>query len=322
MTVVETLKYSMQNSVYPSDTPRYPLVLCHGFSGFDGLLYIPSQMAPPSTVFVKPNLNLPQWLDSMINKQPISPPPVQSAESAAKAGKFMFEYWNGIKSHLELSNKCQYILIAKVPPFANITTRALALHNHILNHIDELSTPENSSPVKINLIAHSMGGLDARLLINNFNNESNDKYQIVSLTTLSTPHHGTAAAVLAHNLVPPSFIERFFPSIAQLTPEYASLFNQFVKDDPSVKYFSYGAEFQPTPASMFYLTWLYVNKYEGANDGLISLKSAHWGKWMGYVPDVDHADLINWSNPLRSNMDFNVKLMYSDIVSNLYKNGL
>lgn len=324
------LNYSIAPPNSTPLTPHYPLILCHGFSGFDGLLYIPSHINQSFSP-----LTLPPWLNKMMNQltftQPPPPPPhvvaLDPPTVVTPDGKFIVEYWNGIKAHIQSYHKCK-TLVAKVPPFSNINTRALALHNYIIDQLPNLETPANKNPVKINLIAHSMGGLDARLLIANFNNDCNEKYQIVSLTTLSTPHHGTSAANLAISLVSQNFIDKFFPSINQLTPSYLDKFNQLIVDDPNVKYFSYGAQFNPIPTSIFYLTWLYVNKYEGPNDGIISLKSAHWGKWMGYVPNVDHADLINWHGPdkhfqsLLGISNFNAKLMYSDIINNLALNNL
>lgn len=329
---ITTLNYSLNSSSHKLIplTTKYPIVLCHGFSGFDGLIYIPTHINP-----IFSPLTLPPWLNKMINKSPSPPPSPSETPPLQKPnlpiitpdGKFILEYWKGIKTYIESNHHCK-TLVAKVPPFANINTRALALHNYILDQLPNLQSPTNNNPVKINLIAHSMGGLDARLLIANFNNDCNTKYQIVSLTTLSTPHHGTSAANLAISLVPQTFIDKFFPSINQLTPSYLDKFNQLITKDPNVQYFSYGAQFNPIPTSMFYLPWLYVNKFEGPNDGLISLKSAHWGKWMGYVPDVDHADLINWHGPdkqlqhLLGVSNFNATLMYSDIVNNLAKNNL
>lgn len=335
------LNYSGNRPLHPPQPTKYPIVLCHGFSGFDGLLYIPTHINPTFSP-----LTLPPWLNTIITKFAPPPAPPSQAELSEMSstlsvaskqhpktvtttpdGKFIVEYWNGIKSYLETSHHC-ITLVAKVPPFANINTRAYALHKYILSQLPMLESPSNNNPVKINLVAHSMGGLDARLLIANFNNPCNEKYEIVSLTTLSTPHHGTAAANLAISLVPQTFVDKFFPSVNQLTPEYLARFNQLITDDPNVKYFSYGAKFEASPTSIFYLPWLYVTKYEGPNDGLISLKSAHWGRWMGYVPDVDHADLINWHGPEKQIQsilgvsNFNATFMYSDIINNLALNDL
>ena len=43
---------------------------------------------------------------------------------------------------------------------------------------------------RVNLLAHSKGGLDARYLISTLGMEA----QIASLTTISTPHHGSSVA--------------------------------------------------------------------------------------------------------------------------------
>ena len=84
-------------------------------------------------------------------------------------------------------------------------------------------------------------------------------------------------------------------------------FNQSVKDDPNVQYFSFGARFNPRWYNLFSLTWL-VMKYEIKkdkarelrrlidNDGLVSVESSKWGQYIGTLDEVDHLDLINWTN--------------------------
>lgn len=39
------------------------------------------------------------------------------------------------------------------------------------------------------------------------------------------------------------------------------------------------------------------------NDGIVSVESAKWGKYIGTLDDVDHLDLINWTNKLRNAID-------------------
>src|SRR5690606_21994510 len=51
-------------------------------------------------------------------------------------------------------------------------------------------------PAAVNLFAHSMGGLDSRFLISSLGYGD----RVASLTTLSTPHRGTAVADMALGL--------------------------------------------------------------------------------------------------------------------------
>ena len=339
--------------------PKYPVILCHGFSGFDHLFALPA-FNPSSTIPLTDKFK--ELLQS--NKENQIQKPIASSidnrsmldldADTASNTKYLVEYWNGVREHLK-SKGCT-ILVAKVPPFAGIETRALALHNFILKSVPKLrksNNVPNDQPVKINLVAHSMGGLDCRYLIHllnnrkiihnikpkpNSNNDSNNDsniilktttlpYQIVSLTTISTPHRGTSAADFAMNYTPTSIITNYFPSIFQLTTSYMKNFNNLVKDDPNVRYFSYGATFTPNPASMFLITWKIVYDNEGDNDGLVSLSSCKWGKFIGYLDDVDHADLINWMGPMKMVKlamgvpNFNPKYFYLSVMDNLASNG-
>lgn len=66
------------------------------------------------------------------------------------------------------------------------------------------------------------------------------------------------------------------------------------------------------------------------NDGLVSVESAKWGHYLGTLDQVDHLDLINWTNKARTMVDkamfahdpkFNAIALYLDVADNLYKHG-
>lgn len=68
-----------------------------------------------------------------------------------------------------------------------------------------------------------------------------------------------------------------------------------------------------------------------ANDGLVSVDSAKWGTYIGTLDQVDHLDLINWTNRARSFYDkimwaqdppFDPIALYLDIADKLAKRGL
>ena len=71
-----------------------------------------------------------------------------------------------------------------VPPYSPVPERA-AIWQQRLEHVLAETGAE-----KVNIIAHSMGGLDARYLIsvNRFHK------RVASLTTVATPHHGSSIA--------------------------------------------------------------------------------------------------------------------------------
>lgn len=76
-------------------------------------------------------------------------------------------------------------------------------------------------------------------------------------------------------------------------------FNPKTPDDEHVRYFSYGAMFEPGLWSAFRQTHGIVKELEGPNDGLVSVESAKWGTYKGTLVGVSHLDLINWTNRLK-----------------------
>ncbi|KAG0682767.1 hypothetical protein C6P40_004028 [Pichia californica] len=321
--------------------PKYPIVLCHGFSGFDHLFQLPMfSTLPPLTDKFKNLFN--KKIQSSSSAATSSASQLSNNETVQNMGidnkslinnsntKYLIEYWNGIKKNLQVHG-CN-VLIAKVPPFASIETRASILDKFLINSLPYIREnnkhlPTNK-PIKINLIAHSMGGLDCRYLIHQNEKFPNNHYEIVSLTTISTPHRGTSIANFLINSLPNYLIENYFPSIFQLTTNYAKNFNTKIIDNPNVKYFSYGAKMNPDPTSMFLITWKIINDIEGPNDGMVSLKSCKWGEFKGFLDDVDHADLINWMGILKKTKlalgisNFNPNYFYLDIINNLAINNL
>jgi triacylglycerol lipase len=160
---------------------------------------------------------------------------------------------------------------------------------------------------KVNLVAHSMGGLDARYLVSV---EGFHRY-VASLTTIATPHHGTSIAGLV--LSQPDVVREaladladwigaraildgeadFRTAIRQLTPEYVQhRFNEQVKDHPNVKYWSFGGvagKGTRVPINpVLRLGNSHIYSIEGRNDGLVSAESSRWGQWRGIV-EADHA---------------------------------
>src|SRR5262249_25581530 len=144
----------------------------------------------------------------------------------------------------------------------------------------------------INLIAHSMGGLDCRRLITHLGMA----HRVASLTTVATPHRGTHVA----DWFCANFQHRFpllltlealgmnIDGFRDCKTNFCTSFNDSTPNHPDVRYFSYGASVSPqrlTP--MLRRTWQILSPVEGANDGLVSVQSAHWGEYLGTL-SVDH----------------------------------
>ena len=134
--------------------------------------------------------------------------------------------------------------------------------------------------------------------------------EVLSLTTIATPHHGSAFADYLFQQIGPTNIPKLYKTLdffgfetgafEQLTQKYMTeSFNPRTPDSPDVRYFSYGAQLNPHLTSVFRTSGRIVKAAEGSNDGLVSVQSSQWGKYQGTLDNVSHLDLINWTNRLR-----------------------
>lgn len=162
---------------------------------------------------------------------------------------------------------------------------------------------------KVNLIAHSMGGLDARYLISKMGMAP----RVASLTTISSPHRGSSLAQMAlkqperlrelvrsaANWVGENVMEveaDFAAAVESLTPDAVTdTFNTDVPDVEGVWYSSWagsagkGALNSINPVFRPFNSWLYTR--EGVNDGIVSVASAKWGEFRGEI-EADHLQQI------------------------------
>lgn len=223
-------------------------------------------------------------------------------------GFVLARYFNGIPEDLQAQG-CT-VHITEVSPSSHVRVRANQLKKQIFCHDG-----------KVNLIAHSMGGLDARYMISRLDGAE----RVASLTTIATPHRGTAVADwglenLGDKLNVMSLLELLGMDTAafhNLTRAYcAREFNPETPNHPGVKYFSLGAS--KSLASMFVpliFSGQILSSAEGPNDGLVSVESAKWGEYLGTL-QADHLDEVNWG-PL-----FDARKVYREIAIRLAEEGL
>jgi triacylglycerol lipase len=203
------------------------------------------------------------------------------------------QYWRGIKEALNANNI--EVITTAVPAAASIEQRADALMKDI---------KAKARGKSVNIIAHSMGGLDARYLISNLKPWD---LEIKSLTTVATPHRGSSFADFLFREIGEDNVPRVYKMLArlnldsgafsQLTTKYMrETFNPATPDDPSIRYFSYGAQFKPSLWSVFRFSHDMIDVIEGPNDGLVSVTSSKWDErgYKGTLDGVSHLDLINW----------------------------
>lgn len=134
--------------------------------------------------------------------------------------------------------------------------------------------------------------------------------KVLSLTTIATPHRGSSFADDLFQRIGPLHLPKIYKALEfigmetgafeQLTRDYmAQSFNPRTPDVPEIRYYSYGAAFQPHLTSVFRASHHIIAALEGSNDGLVSVVSARWGDYRGTLNHVSHLDLINWTNRLR-----------------------
>ena len=199
---------------------------------------------------------------------------------------------------------------------------------------------------KVNIIAHSKGGLEARMAASSLGMGG----QIASITTIGTPHRGSKtidrllkAPDSLFNLA--SFaVDNWIGLIGDTKPdfyavcrdfstEYAEKFNRDNPDVPGVFYQSFAGVMR-TPLSDIHLSTanLIVKMIEGDNDGLVSVESAKWGESFTLLTGrtnrgVSHYDEIDFRRaPLSSKREgdgvADICDVYRAIVNDLAERGL
>lgn len=219
------------------------------------------------------------------------------------------KYFNGLRELL--SERGFRVLMPELGRTHSIEQRAEQLRQAIGRWTTE----------PVNIVAHSMGGLDARFLISKLGLTD----RVVSLTTIATPHHGSHFADW--------FVERFdaqLPFLRSLerlglevdgfrdcTRTASRAFNQGVPDSAKVRYFSYSA-FQVARKipPVLRRSHSLIARVEGANDGLVSELSARWGEHVATLR-ADHLSLVGERGPEY----FDHLAFYTRIVDDLVRQG-
>jgi triacylglycerol lipase len=198
-------------------------------------------------------------------------------------------YFRGIPAHL-MAAGCR-VVSAEVPPLGSIASRARRLKDAIREAVGE---------ERVHVIAHSMGGLDARHMISRLGMDAH----VLTLTTIGAPHRGSPVADrvfdLARRLRVLDVLRRAgveHDALVDLRTETCARWNEETPDAPGVRYLSIAGV--KRRVEMIYglrFTHDVVAPLEGLNDGLVSARSAAWGEVLPRW-DCDHVNLIGWTGP-------------------------
>lgn len=213
----------------------------------------------------------------------------------------------------------------------------------IARRIDEILVETGAQ--KVNVIAHSKGGLDVRRAACGYG--CADK--IASITTVATPHHGSKtidrliklprsawnlAAFAVNNWIrlvgdrEPDFLKL----CEDFTTERMARFNEENPDVPGIYCQSFACVMSHPFSDINLSTANFVlNRLEGPNDGLVSVESAQWGQRFAILRSngrrgISHLDAIDLRRaPLTGKQGpelSDICTFYVDLVSELKEKGL
>ena len=213
---------------------------------------------------------------------------------------------------------------------------------HLAERINQIIRETDAE--RVNIIAHSKGGLDCRYAISS--SGMGDK--VASLTTIATPHHGSKTMDklmrLPHWLI--QFVCFFadgwfrllgdkkpntYHVLCAFTTDAATVFNTQNPNCAAVLYQSYAfAMKKPSSDFLMWLPNLVVKGIEGENDGLLTPASVKWGVFKGVYRGagnrgISHCDEIDLRRkPLSKKVEDGISDIvdvYSEIVLELTRNG-
>ena len=218
-------------------------------------------------------------------------------------GKYI-NYWGRIPAKLE-ENGCK-VYYGNQDSNGTVESNGAFLAEKIREIIEE------TGEEKLNVIAHSKGGLDIRYAISSL---KMSRY-IASLTTISTPHHGSLTVDKLLRL--PELMIRFvafcgdiwlricgdknpntYEVFRTFTTAAAEDFNRNNPDEPGVYYQSYAFIMKHVWSDLFMLVpGLVVKCLEGPNDGLLTPRAVMWTNFRGIVTGssgrgISHCDEVD-----------------------------
>lgn len=193
--------------------------------------------------------------------------------------------------------------IVAMPPMGSVEARARALADAVCQ----------LTATRVHLIAHSMGGIDARYAIAQLGLAD----RVASLVTIGTPHRGTPLARLG-NLLPIVGLKRAVAlvgfdasAIDALTPERMERFNEEIGDHSDIYYASVVASarwLRSNPA--LWTGHVLMGRSAGTSDGVVPVESQRWGEVIAEL-DADHWAQIGWS------LGFDARALYRTIALRL-----
>ena len=245
----------------------------------------------------------------------------------------LFNYWGRIPDTLEMHGASIYYGNHQSALTIKESARELTARIKLI--------VERSDCEKVNIIAHSKGGLDCRYAISEFGLAP----YVASLTTINTPHRGCLFAEKLLYSIPEKIKNKvakaynsafralgdetpdFLAAVNDLTAESWQRLNEALTFPEGIYAQSVGSVMEHPKKGRFplNLSYPYVKNYDGENDGLVGEASFEWGeKYTLLRTDgkrgISHGDMIDLN---RENIKgFDVRKFYTDLVKDLRDKGL
>lgn len=245
----------------------------------------------------------------------------------------LFNYWGRIPEELKFNGA--KIFYGKHKSAASIEDSARELKKRIEKIVNKTGCQ------KVNIIAHSKGGLDCRYALSKFGVAD----KVASLITINTPHKGCLFADFLLEKIPNDVKNKiadtynkalkylgekdadFLSAVKNLTDEFCSELdkNMPISEDiytQSIGSVMYSADYGKFPLNFSYHLAMH---FDGDNDGLVSEKSFKWGdNYILLKPSgergISHGDMIDLSRT--DFYGFDVREFYVNLVNKLKLKGL
>ena len=213
------------------------------------------------------------------------------AEPAGHASRYPFVLVHGFRGSpskfgfenvaAALRSDGHEVIEVTLPPHGSAETRGRAIASQLESVVARTG--------KVNIIAHSMGGLDSRVLVS----ELGWGDRVASLTTIATPHRGSALADAVLGLLPDQSLDE---AINAVVDAFDGTYSEMAGGaDVRASYTSLSEAHAPAfnaahadDNRVFYQSWAGVSNVfgiENPDDG-----PACGGRWYGGKRRVDHMD--------------------------------
>ena len=241
-------------------------------------------------------------------------------------------YWGRVPAELEKNGAL--IFYGKQQSAASVEDSA----HELAKRIDEILSETKAE--KVNIIAHSKGGLDSRFALT----LPGMADKVASLSTINTPHRGCEFADYLLSTVSKDKADKiastynaallrlgdpkpdFMAAVSDLTASACKERNEVIHDVEGVYYQSVGSKLKHAVGGRFptNFSYLLVKHFDGNNDGLVGENSFPWGEEYTFLEakgkrGISHGDMIDLN---RENFKgFDVREFYVQLVKGLKEKG-